>query len=110
MREMSHKPVLLGLAIAVGLGGVFFLGLALWYLVSYITDDANNQYRYEYLQGTTLALVYGLPCWLGVSILLFPIRTQLSRAVYVAANVPAAVLGIGFLIMNLYIFIRAAWQ
>ena len=90
---------------AIGsLGGLYYFGVAIECLFGYV-QDKTSEVRHEYLEGVTLALIISIPFWLFVSASLFPIRSELSKGIYIAWNSPAIILVTAFVAMNIYILV-----
>ena len=99
--------VLKVIASLAALGGLAFFGAAIWYAFAYATDDPHNAYRGEYLEGALQASVFAIPFWLVVSACLFPVRSSMSKRVYVAASAPGAILALSYLLVIVYILVKA---
>jgi len=85
---------------------MYFSGLSLSYLWLYFANPMAPL-RHEYMEGVILGLFISLPFWLLASGLLFPARRVVSRRVFIALNTPSVVLGVGFLLLNLYALFMA---
>lgn len=99
---MAKRNLFYVLALVFALGGLYYFGVAASYWYGYLADT-TSQARNEYMEGAFLALMISFPFWLLASGFLFPVRKQLSRRLYLALNAPAALLGAGFIVVNLYI-------
>jgi hypothetical protein len=104
---VRYGGVLKVVASLAALAGLACLGVAIWYVFAYATDNPNNANRGEYLEGAIQASVFAVPFWLVVSACLFPVRASISRRVYVAANAPGALLACLYLAMVIYILVKA---
>ena len=101
------EKILFSLIILVALGGIYFIFTSFTYLYGYFTDTTSTV-RNEYIGGAILSAIIALPFWLLISGLAYPIRKSISGRTYWAINAPSIILGIGFIIMNIYIFYMAA--
>ena len=90
-------------AVICGTIGLSLLATSAWYGVTYLTDSPSNSYRGEYLEGVIMALTLAFPFWLGASAAIYPLRSVISRATFIIANIPAAVLGL--MTLGFFIFI-----
>ena len=104
---VRYGGVLKVIATLTALAGLACLGVAVWYVFTYATDDPHNANRSEYLEGAIQASVLAMPFWLVVSACLFPVRAPMSRRLYVAANTPGAILACSYLVMVIYILVKA---
>lgn len=93
--------VLIGLASAAAAGGLFFLGVAAHYALTYFMEPENAS-RHEYLQGVALSIMMAVPFWLIASGALWPLRAKIPKLVFVSVNVVTAALCILFLAANIY--------
>lgn len=85
---------MVAIAGVVSILGVYCFWVAGTYLYGYVSDS-DSPVRHEYLAGLLLALILAFPVWLLVSGLLYPIRKELPREIYLAWNAPAAILTLG---------------
>lgn len=100
MWEANRRVLWLIPAGLLAVGGVYYVGLSLNYLWRYWAA-VPSPYRGENLAGSMISLAIALPFWLLVSAFAFPARGVVSHRMYVALNLPAIVLGAGFILVNL---------
>jgi len=92
-------------AILAAIGGIYFTGVSGSYLVDYLKDTPNNPNRNEYLEGVTLSLIFSLPFWLLLAAFATPLRSSISKPVFILLRTPAMLLGFAFVLMNVFIFV-----
>jgi hypothetical protein len=90
--------VLAGLAV---LGGLFFAGVCINYLLSYFAEP-GNPIRQEYLQGAAIAIMLSIPFWLVASGAIFKIRAVVPRMVFLSINTITGIVCVLFLLANIY--------
>lgn len=105
MDEAKPKYKWIVLATLAAIGGIYFTGLGGSFLVNYIKDTAANPSRNEYLEGVTLSLLLSLPFWLSLAAFVTPLKSWISKPVFVLLRAPAMLLGFAFILMNLYVFV-----
>jgi len=103
---MAKRNLFFVVTLIFALGGLYYFGVAASHWYGYLADT-TSQARNEYTEGVFLALMISFPFWLLVSGFSFPIRKQLPRGLYLALNAPAALLGAGFVVVNLYVLAMA---
>ena len=96
--------VLAGLA---ALGGLFFVGVCLNYLFSYVTEPGNSL-RHEYLQGVAIAVMLSIPFWLVASGAVFQVKAAVPKLVFLRTNTITCIVCTLFILANIYPIIMAA--
>jgi len=95
------------LASLATLGGLFFAGVCVNYLLSYFAEPANSL-RHEYLQGAAIAITLSIPFWLVATGAIFKIRTVVPRMVFLGINTITGIVLVLFLLANIYPLIMVA--
>ena len=98
--------ILYVVATVSALGGLYLFGTSVSFLYGYLTDTTSSA-RHEYMEGVFLSLMMSTPFWVLVSASIFPLRSNMNRAVYGTLNVPAIALCAGFSVVNIYVFLQA---
>ncbi|MEE9337133.1 MAG: hypothetical protein V3U87_03565 [Methylococcaceae bacterium] len=100
------EKLCVSIIIIATIGGIYFIATGIGYIYDYFTDITATR-RNEYIGGAILSTVISLPFWLVVSRFSFPIRNMFSITVYWALNTPSIILGVSFIVMNIYILFMA---
>ena len=92
-------------ALAV-LGGLFFIGVSVNYLVLFFSEPGNLS-RHEYLQGVAIALLLSTPFWLAAAGSLLQVREIVPKSVFLSVNTITALVCVSLLLI--YIYPSALW-
>jgi len=93
------------LSIVTAIGGISFVGYGCTFLIEYIKDTPDNPHRQEYLEGFALSLILSSPFWLLLAAFAAPLKTLVSKNLFVLLRVPAIIVGTAFMLMNAFIFV-----
>jgi len=96
-----NAKVWIGLTSIAIAGGLFFLGVTGNYVSSYFMEPENS-YRHEYLQGVVLSMMMAIPFWLAASGTLWPVRSVISKAIFITVNSVTVALCVLFVVVNIY--------
>lgn len=102
---MKQKIRTLLVALAV-LGGLFFIGVSVNYLVLFFSEP-DNLSRHEYLQGVVIALLLSMPFWLAATASLLQVREIVPKSVFLSVNSITALVCVSLLLI--YINPSALW-
>jgi len=97
---MKTKLLLILATLAVA-GGLFFLGVSLNYVYSYLSEP-GNPLRHEYLQGVAIAVMLSIPFWLVASGSMCFVKTSVLRVIYLGTNIITAIVCGLFIIANIW--------
>ena len=89
------------LSCIAGIGGLYFLGVLIKYLISYFSEP-NNPLRHEYLQGVAISLLISMPFWIIASASMILIKDIIPTFIYRCVNTVTVLICCMFLLANLY--------